>query len=112
MTGLTDTCTGTPASASTRIARRRRAGVGARGSSVRAIVRSSAVTLIDTLASPRSAMRMRQGKLSSTRSDLVVMVTGWRASSSTASTASVIRQSRSIGWKGSVFDPSAIGAGA
>ena len=57
--GATITLTGTPAALSARIASSRRGGVAARGSILRATVRSSVVTEMATLTSPRPAMRAR-----------------------------------------------------
>ena len=66
-----------PASVSCLIASSRLVGVAARGSMVRASMRSSVVTDSATLASPRSAMRDRMSMSRTTSADLVTMPTGW-----------------------------------
>ena len=98
MIGATMTATGTPAALSSLMASSLRDGVAARGSILRAILRSSVVTEIATLTRPRLAMRARMSRSRVTRADLVTMPTGWLVRSSTSSTARVILCSRSIGW--------------
>ncbi len=96
--GAAITPTGTPAALSSRIASSLRGGVAARGSILRAAVRSSVVTEMATLTRPRSAILARISLSRTTSADLVTIPTGWLAASSTSSTARVMRCSRSIGW--------------
>ena len=84
--GATMTATGTPAALSALMASRRRGGVAALGSILRAIARSSVVTEMATLASPRLAIRARISMSRMTSADLVTMPTGWPVRSSTSST--------------------------
>ena len=97
ITGEIETNTGTPAAASVATAASRFSGCGARGSSVRAIVGSSDVTDRVTLTSPFAAIGTNRSISCTTRSDLVVMVSGWFVSASTAMQSRAIRHSRSIG---------------
>ena len=76
MIGATITVTGTPASASARIASMRRWGAAARGSMTRAMRRSSVVTEIAAFASPRSAMGARISMSRMTSCDLVISAVG------------------------------------
>ena len=98
MIGATMTEAGMPASDSCRIASSRLVGVDARGSIVRASMRSSVVTDSATLASPRSAMRDRMSMSRVTSADLVTMPTGWPRASSTSRISRMIRYCFSIGW--------------
>ncbi len=98
MTGGSDTRTGTPAACSAATAASRLAGVGARGSSVRASPASSVGIDSTTPASRSAAAAPIRSRSASTRSDLVVTVNGWRHSASTSRQARVIRQRASIGW--------------
>jgi hypothetical protein len=76
--GATITVTGTPASASMRIASMRRCGAAARGSITRAMRRSSVVTEIAAFASPRSAKRASTSISRMMSWLLVISDTGWR----------------------------------
>ncbi|MNT91456.1 hypothetical protein D3C72_2325560 [compost metagenome] len=76
ITGAIITPVGTPASERALIASSRLVGVEARGSMVRASLRSSVVTEIATLARPRSAIDDRMSRSRSTSADLVTTVTG------------------------------------
>ena len=98
ITGAIEQCTGTPAATSFPSAANRLAGAAARGSSLPDSFGSSVVTEIATAASRSFAISASRSRSSSTRSDLVVIVTGCRASRHTSSTWRVIRYCRSIGW--------------
>ena len=87
-----------PASESCRMASRRFAGVGQRGSMRRASSPSSVVTETATRARPRLAMRERMSMSRVTRCDLVTMPTGWLVRSSTSRISRVTRHWRSMGW--------------
>ena len=95
--GATLTPVGTPAAASVRRVRRRRAGVAARGSSWRANAASSVVMVTYTAASPRAASGAIRSRSRSTALDLVMMENGCRDSPSTSISARVRRKSRSAG---------------
>ncbi len=86
-----------PASASLRTAARRRAGVGARGSTVMATLGCSDVTDTTTSASPFAAIGPSRSISRVTRSDLVVMVSGWLYSANTSMQPRVMRHCSSIG---------------
>ena len=108
MTGATITEVGTPARESCRNASRRRPGVAARGSMVRASLGSSVVTEIATLTRLRSASRARMSRSRRIIADLVTMPTGWPARSSTSRMPRITWYLRSIGWYGSVLVPIAM----
>src|SRR5438128_8743519 len=109
MTGEIETYVGTPAADSVATAFSRRSGCGARGSTVPATLGSSEVTDMHTAARPFAAIGARMSRSRTTRSDFVVIVTGWSVSASTSRIDRVTRHSRSIGWYGSVLVPSAMG---
>lgn len=96
--GAAITDTGMPASASARIASSRLGGVEARGSMVRASVRSSVVTDRATFTSPLPAMRDRMSMSRVTSADLVTMSTGWLCASSTSRISRMMRHCFSTGW--------------
>jgi RNA polymerase sigma factor (sigma-70 family) len=81
MTGAIATLAGTPASLSALTAASRLSPDGARGSRVREIAGVSEVTDKATLISPSAAIGAMMSRSRSTRSDLVVMVTGCFVSS-------------------------------
>ena len=60
--------------------------------------RVSDVTESATAASRRRPIAAIRSRSASTRSDFVVIVTGWPVSASTSSRLRVIRQRASIGW--------------
>ena len=91
ITGAIETCAGTPAATSRPSAASRLAGAEARGSSRPDSRGSRLVTDIPTATSRCCAISASRSRSSSTRADLVVIVTGCRASRHTSSTARVIR---------------------
>ena len=97
MIGATIARTGTPAAASSRIARKLAAGVAVRGSSVRASSASSVVMLSATLTRCCSAIGDQKIEVAQTSAFLVIMHTGWRASSSTSKSPRVSLNCRSAG---------------
>jgi len=76
MTGANITAVGTPAALSARTASSRLAGVAARGSMLRASLRSSVVIDTATRHSPSAAAGPRMSRSRSTRADLVIRVKG------------------------------------
>ena len=98
MTGAIITPTGTLAAASSRTMRSRVAGDAVRGSSF--VLRSllKVVMLTATLVRPLAASSASRSKSRRISAPLVTMVTGWRYSSSTSSTARVTRWRFSPGW--------------
>ena len=88
---------GIPAAVSFAIAFSLFSGCGARGSSVAAMRGSSDVTEIATDAIPFAAIGASRSMSRVTRSDLVVIVSGWSVSASTSIQARVMRQCASIG---------------
>jgi hypothetical protein len=92
MTGETSTPTGTPAALSRRIASMRRCGAEARGSSLADSRLSRLVTETSTATSRVARQRRLSRSMSrSTIALLVMIVQGWRASSSTSSSSRVMR---------------------
>ena len=98
MTGATITPTGTPAPCNAAIVRMRACGAAARGSSCDESLLSSVVT--DTIAETRpcSAIGASRSRSRAISADLVIRLTGCRASASTSRHCRVMRCSRSIGW--------------
>ncbi len=110
MTGAMSVPTGTPASASPRMAPSRAAGDAARGSSTR--FSAASIDVSDTITCTRSccAICVSRSRSRSTSADFVTMDTGCLASSNTSRMERVTRRRRSTGWYGSVFAPSMMGA--
>ncbi|MNR06865.1 hypothetical protein D3C85_1229600 [compost metagenome] len=98
MIGATLTPTGIPASVSSRMVRSRRAGVAARGSSVRAMPASSVVIVTAPTASRLAAMGASKSISRSISDDFVISATGWSVSCNTSNRLRVMRCSRSMGW--------------
>ncbi len=87
-----------PASDSLRTVSSRFAGEAARGSILRASFGSSVVIETATLASCRSAIRLRMSMSRVTSADFVTMPTGWFVRSSTSRIWRVMRNCCSTGW--------------
>ncbi|MNL67897.1 hypothetical protein D3C87_1925420 [compost metagenome] len=107
--GEANTAVGTPASLSSLIASRRRAGEEARGSILRLSLWSIEVIDRATLTSPSLASSLRMSRSRMISADLVVIITGWRVSSITSRMPRVSLCLRSAGWYGSVLVPMAMG---